>query len=225
MHQQDNIVVRSDNQSSVLATNKVLRNTYALLAFTLLFSALAAGYAMVTNSPPLNPFIILAGYFGLLILTNVLRNSAWGILSVFALTGFMGYTLGPILNVYMHNIANGPELVFNALAGTGIIFVALSAYAYVSKKDFSFMAGFIFTGLIVAFLASIAGIFMHIPALSLAVSAAFVLLSSGVILIQTGQIINGGEKNYIQATITLYVSLYNIFISLLQLLSAFNNRN
>ena len=210
---QDGTVVRSRGFSSALATNTILQKTYALLAATLLFSGLTAGYAMTTNALPLNPFITLAGYFGLLILTNVLRNSAWGIVSVFALTGFMGYTLGPIVNLYLHHMVNGPQLVFTALGGTGIIFVALSAYALISKKDFSFMSGFIMTGLIVAFLAGIASIFIHMPALSLAVSAAFIMLSSGVILLQTGAIINGGETNYISATITLYVSLYNIFLS------------
>lgn len=222
---QDSTVVRSRGFSSVLETNKVLQKTYALLAATLLFSGLTAGYAMTTNALPLNPFITLAGYFGLLILTNVLRNSIWGIASVFALTGFMGYTLGPIVNLYLHNMVNGHQLVFMALGGTGIIFVALSGYALISKKDFSFMSGFIMTGLIVAFLAGIASIFIHMPALSLAVSAAFIMLSSGVILLQTGAIINGGETNYISATITLYVSLYNIFLSLLQLLGAFSNRD
>jgi modulator of FtsH protease len=222
---QDSIVVRSSGFSSVLETNKVLQKTYALLAFTLLFSGLTAFYAMSINALPLNPFITLAGYFGLLILTNVLRNSRLGILSVFALTGFMGYTLGPIVNMYLHNMVNGHQLVFMALGGTGCIFVALSAYALISKKDFSFMTGFIMTGLIVAFLGGIAGLFFHMPALSLAVAAAFILLSSGVILMQTGAIINGGETSYISATVTLYVSLYNIFLSLLQLLGAFSSRD
>jgi len=222
---QDSIVVRSRGFSSVLETNKILQKTYALLAATLLFSGATAGYAMMTNALPLNPFIVIAGYFGLLILTNVLRNSGWGLASIFALTGFMGYTLGPIVNFYLHNMVNGHQLVFTALGGTGVIFIALSGYALVSKRDFSFMTGFIMTGLIVAFLAGIASIFIHMPALSLAVSAAFILLSSGVILLQTGAIVNGGETNYISATITLYVSLYNIFLSLLQLLGAFSNRD
>lgn len=222
---QDSIVVRSSGFSSVLETNKVLQKTYALLAATLLFSGLTAGYAMVTNAPPLNIILTLVGYFGLLILTNVLRNSSWGILAVFALTGFMGYTLGPIVNMYLHNMVNGHQLVFMALGGTGVIFVALSGYALISKKDFSFMTGFIMTGAIVAFLAGLAAIFFHMAILSLAVSAAFILISSGVILIQTGAIINGGETNYITATVTLYVSLYNIFLSLLQLLGAFSSRD
>jgi len=223
--QQDNTVIRSTDSTSVLATNKVLRNTYALLSMTLLFSGAMSAVAIATNASIVNPWLTLLGYFGLLFLTGALRNSAWGILSVFALTGFMGYTLGPIVHLYLHQFVNGPQLVFMALTGTGIIFVALSAYALISKKDFSFLSGFIMAGLIVAFLASLAAMFFHVTVLMLAVSAAFILLSSGVILIQTSQIIQGGETNYIMATITLYVSLYNIFISLLQLLGAFSNRD
>lgn len=219
---QDNTVIRS-SKTSVLSMNKVLRNTYALLSATLLFSAATAALSISHNMPPLNPFITLLGYFGLLFLANALRNSSMGILAVFALTGFMGYTLGPILNLYLHQV-NGQQLVFQALAGTGTIFIVLSAYALISKKDFSYMTGFLLVGMMVAFLGSLAALFLHIPALTLAVSAAFVLLSSGIILLQTSQIIQGGETNYIMATITLYVSIYNLFISLLQLLSFFNNR-
>ncbi len=221
---QDNTVVRAGLGSSIFETNKVLRNTYALLSVTLIFSAITSGLAMVTNAPPLSPFIVLIAYFGLLFLTNATKNSPMGIVSVFALTGFMGYTLGPILNFYLHNIVNGQQLIMMSLGGTGVIFVALSGYAIVSKKDFSFMTGFLMAGMIVAFLASLAGLFMHLPILMLAVAAAFILISSGVILLQTSQIVLGGETNYIMATITLYVSLYNIFISLLQLLSFFSDR-
>lgn len=207
---------------SVLATNTVLRNTYILLGLTLLFSAFTAGFAMLTNALPLNIFVTLIGYFGLLFLTKSLSNSPWGILSIFALTGFMGYTLGPILNYYIHGFSNGQELVMMSLGATGLIFFALSGYALITQKDFSFMSGFLMVGMIVAFLASIATLFFHIPALMLTVSAAFVLISSGVILLQTSQIIHGGETNYIMATVTLYVSLYNLFLSLLNLLSAFS---
>lgn len=222
---QEATVVRSGGFSSALETNKVLRNTYGLLSMTLLFSALTAGFAMMHNAAPVNPIIMLIGYFGLLFLTNSLRNSAWGLLSVFALTGFMGYTLGPVVNAYVHHFANGSQLVFTALAGTGIIFAAMSGYALISKKDFSFMAGFVMTGMIVAFLASLAGLFFHTPALMLAVSSAFIMLSSAVILIQTSAIIRGGETNYIMATVTLYVSLFNIFVSLLQILGFFSSRD
>ena len=207
---------------SVLATNTVLRNTYILLGLTMIFSAITAGFAMFTNALPLNPFITLIAYFGLLFLTNYTRNSAWGLASVFGLTGFMGYTLGPILSHYIHGFTNGHELVMMSLGATGLIFFALSAYALTTKKDFSFMGGFLMVGMLVAFLASIATLFSHIPALMLTVSAVFILLSSGIILLQTSQIIQGGETNYIMATVTLYVSLYNIFLSLLNLLGAFS---
>lgn len=204
-------------KESLIATHAILRNTYILLGLTLLFSALTAGLAMMNDARPLNPFITLIGYFGLLFLTQYLRNSGWGLVSVFALTGFMGYTLGPIVNHYVTSIPNGHELVMLSLGSTGVIFFALSGYALVSRKDFSFMGGFLVVGLIVAFLLSLGGLFFHLPGLMLAVSAMFVLLSSGVILFQTSQIIHGGETNYIMATITLYVSLYNIFLSLLNL--------
>ncbi|WP_218814078.1 Bax inhibitor-1/YccA family protein [Rickettsiella endosymbiont of Dermanyssus gallinae] len=215
-------ILSGQRLESVLATNTVLRNTYILLGLTMLFSALTAGMAMLSDSPPLNPLITLVGYFGLLFLTSRTRNSGWGLLSVFALTGFMGYTLGPILNHYIHGFTNGQALVMMSSGATGLIFFALSAHALITQKDFSFMSGFLMVGMIVAFLASIATLFFHIPALMLTVSAVFVLLSSGVILLQTSQIIHGGETNYIMATVTLYVSLYNIFLSLLNLLGAFS---
>jgi len=212
---------RSTTGGSVLATNKVLRNTYALLAMTLLFSATMAGVAMATSAPPMHWLLVLGGYFGLLFLTTSLRNSIWGLASVFALTGFMGYTLGPIISLYLGAFSNGAELVMMALGGTGVIFLGLSAYALTSQRDFSFMRGFIFAGVLVAFAGSIVAILFSIPALSLAVSAAFVVLMSALILYQTSEIIHGGETNYIMATITLYVTIYNLFLSLLQLLSAF----
>jgi len=210
-------VVRS--QQSVLVTNKLLRNTYSLLAMTLVFSALTAGLSMAFNLPHPGMIITLIGYFGLLFLTTKLRNSVWGIASVFALTGFMGLTLGPIVNYYL-SMSNGSEIVMQALGGTGIIFFALSAYAIKSEKDFSFMGGFLMVGILVAFLAGLGAFFFEMPGLSLAVSAMFVLLMSGLILYQTSEIINGGETNYIMATVTLYVTIYNLFTSLLHLLGA-----
>ncbi|MDX1653572.1 MAG: Bax inhibitor-1/YccA family protein [Candidatus Competibacteraceae bacterium] len=201
---------------SELATNKVLRNTYLLLSMTLLFSAVTAGFAMVTNAPPMG-FLALIVYFGLLWGTTALRNSPWGILMVFALTGFLGYTLGPLLNYYL-SLPGGNQVVMTAMAGTGVIFLALSGYALVSRKDFSFIGGFLMVGILVAFLASLAGFFLQMPALSLAVSAMFILLMSGLILYQTSEIIHGGETNYIMATVTLYVAIFNLFQSLLMLL-------
>lgn len=212
------------SRQSALETNKLLRNTYALLAMTLGFSAVTAGISMVFNLPHPGIIITLVGYFGLLFLTAKLRNSVWGIASVFALTGFMGLTLGPIINAYM-GLANGPQIVMQALGATGIVFLALSAYAIKSEKDFSFMGGFLFVGILVAFLAGLAAFFFNMPGLSLAVSAMFVLLMSGLILYETSNIIHGGETNYIMATVTLYVSIYNLFTSLLHLIAAFSGND
>ena len=205
-----------------LTTNKVLRNTYLLLSMTLLFSAFTAGVAIVTHAPPLHWLITLGGYFGLLFVVTKLRNSVWGLAAVFALTGFLGYTLGPILSLYL-SLPNGPQLVMTALAGTGVIFLALSGYALVSRKDFSFMGGFLMVGMLVAFLASIGAVLFHLPMLSLAVSAMVILLMSGMILWQTSDIIHGGETNYIMATVTLYITLFNLFINLLQILGIFSS--
>jgi len=214
-----NTVTRA--QPSVLATNKVIRNTYILLSMTLVFSALTAATSMVLKLPHPGMLITFAGYFGLLFLTTRFRDSGLGLLFVFALTGFMGYTLGPILNAYL-SLPNGNQLVMTALGATGVIFLSLSGYALTSRKDFSFMGAFLMVGILVAFLAGIAAMFFTMPGLSLAVSAMFVLLMSGLILYQTSQIIHGGETNYIMATVTLYVSIYNLFLSLLQLLGAFS---
>ncbi len=209
-------------QESVLATNKVIRNTYTLLSMTLLFSALCAGAAVVMNMPPLGIIVTLVGYFGLLFLTSKFRNSGLGLLFVFALTGFMGLTLGPIINAYL-SLPNGNQIVMTAMGGTGVIFLGLSGYALTTRKDFSFIGGFLMVGILVAFLAGIASLFLSMPGLSLAVSAMFVLLMSGLILYQTSQIVHGGETNYIMATVILYVSIYNLFTSLLHLLGAFSN--
>ncbi len=208
-------------RESILATNKVLRNTYLLLSLTLLFSAATAGFAMVTNTPPLHWLLVLGGYFGLLFLTHSLRNSVWGIAAVFALTGFMGFTLGPILSLYITAFSNGAQLVMTALGGTGVIFLGLSGYALTSRKDFSFLRGFLVAGILVAFVASLAAVIFSIPALSLAMSVVFMVLMSGLILYQTSEIIHGGETNYILATVTLYVAIYNLFTSLLHLLGVF----
>jgi modulator of FtsH protease len=166
--------------------------------------------------------ITLLGYFGLLFLTTRFRNSALGLVFVFALTGFMGFTLGPIINLYL-KLPNGAELVMNALGATAITFVGLSAYALSSRKDFSFMGGFLMAGIVVAFLAGIGAYFFEMQGLSLVVSAMFVVLMAGLILFQTSAMVNGGETNYIMATITLYVSIYNLFTSLLHLMGVFGD--
>lgn len=207
---------------SVLATNKVIRNTYTLLSMTLLFAAATAGVSIALNLPHPGLIITLIGYFGLLFATTRLRNSGWGIVSVFALTGFMGYTLGPIVSHYL-NLPNGTQTVMMAMAGTAAIFLGLSGYALTTRKDFSFMGGFLAVGVLVAFLAGLAAIFFQIPALSLTVSAAFVMLMSGLILFETSNIIHGGETNYIMATVSLFVSLFNLFTSLLHLLGFANS--
>ena len=216
MNQVNPVYARAE--ASALQTNKVIRDTYALLSLTLLFSALTAGLSMAFDLPHPGLLITLVGYFGLLFLTTKFRNSALGIVFVFALTGFMGMTLGPILNAYIGHYANGTELVITALGGTGAIFVGLSAYALTTRKDFSYMGGMLTAGILVAFLAGLGAVVFDIPGLSLAVSAMFVLLMAGLILYQTSEIIHGGETNYIMATVTLYISIYNLFTSLLQLL-------
>ncbi|MBK8183573.1 MAG: Bax inhibitor-1/YccA family protein [Candidatus Competibacteraceae bacterium] len=200
-----------------VTSNKVLRNTYLLLSATLLFSALTAGVAMAMNAAPLHWLVTLGGYFGLLFAVTRLRNSAWGLAAVFALTGFLGYTLGPILNLYL-SLPNGPQVVMTALGGTGVIFLALSGYAVVSRKDFSFMGGFLMVGLLVSFLIGLGAMLFNMPMVSLAVSGMFILLMSGMILWQTSEIIHGGETNYIMATVSLYITIFNLFISLLQIL-------
>ena len=217
-------ITATRSESQILATNKVLRNTYALLSLTLLFSAATAGIAMVMNLPPFNPILTLVVYFGLLFATTRFRNSGLGLLFVFMLTGFMGLTLGPILNFYLAT-ANGSQLVMTALGGTGVIFLGLSGYALTSRKDFSFMGGFLMVGILVAFLGGLAAMIFSMPLMSLAVSGMFVLLMSGLILYQTSEIIHGGETNYIMATVTLYVSIYNLFLSLLHLLTAFSGND
>ncbi|MBA2709826.1 MAG: Bax inhibitor-1/YccA family protein [Tatlockia sp.] len=221
----DNVTTLSQRSESVLATNKVLRNTYLLLSMTFLFSALMAYTAFIFAVKPMNPILMIVGVYGLMFLTQSLRNSPLGLVSVFAFTGFLGYTLGPLLNYYMMSFANGHQLIGTALGGTGIIFFALSGYALTTRKDFSFLGGFLFVGVMVALLGMIAGIFFSIPALQLAISGLFVLISSGLILFQTSEIIHNGETNYISATVSLFVSIYNLFVSLLNLLSAFSGRN
>lgn len=207
----------SQTASSSLESNKVLKNTYILLSATLFFSALTAAASMALNLPHPGVILTLVGYFGLLFAVHKFQDSATGLIFVFALTGFMGYTLGPILSQYL-SLANGAQTVATAMGATGVIFLGLSGYVLTTRKDFSFMGGFLMAGIVVAFLAGLGAIFFEIPALSLAVSAVFVLLMSGLILYETSNIIHGGETNYILATVTLFVAIFNLFVSLLQLL-------
>ncbi|TVM07890.1 MAG: Bax inhibitor-1/YccA family protein [Halomonas sp.] len=210
-------------QTTGVSTNKVLRNTYALLAMTLLFSAVTAGAAMSMGVERMNIFVFFIGAYGLMFLVHKTANSAIGLLSTFAFTGFMGFTLGPILSAYLA-LPNGASLIMTAFAMTGATFIGLSAVALISKKDFSFLGNFLLAGAIVLILAMVVGLVFNIAALSLMVSAGFVLFSSAVILYQTSEIVHrAGETNYILATITLYVSIYNLFISLLSLLGVMNS--
>ena len=204
------------------AAHKVLRNTYMLLALTLGFSAITAGVSAALRLPHPGILITLVGYFGLLFLVNKYRDRGLGVALVFALTGFMGYTLGPVISHYL-NMPNGTQTVMMAMGGTAAIFMGLSAYALVTKRDLSFMGGFLTIGILVAFLAGLAAIFLQIPALSLTVSAVFVLLMSGMILFETNQIVRGGETNYVMATLSLFVSIFNLFTSLLHLLGFASN--
>lgn len=207
---------------SAPARNKVIRNTYMLLSMTLVFAAIVAAASVAMNLPHPGLILTLAGYFGLLYLTAKLSNSSWGLASVFGLTGFMGYTLGPIVSHYL-GLPNGGQTVIAAMGGTAVIFLGLSGYALSTRKDFSYMGGFLTVAILVAFVAGLAAIFFEIPALSLTVSAAFVLLMSGLILYETSNIIHGGETNYVMATVTLFVSIFNLFTSLLHLLGFANN--
>ncbi|WP_251978136.1 Bax inhibitor-1/YccA family protein [Salinicola avicenniae] len=210
-------------RSSAVSTNKVLRNTYMLLAMTLLFSALTAGVAMAMGVTQINIFIFFIGAYGLMFLVHKTANSAAGLLSIFAFTGFMGFTLGPIIDLYL-SIPNGAQLVMTALGMTAATFLGLSAVALISRKDFSFLANFMVAGAIVLVLAMVAAMLFNIPGLALAVSAGFVLFSSAAILYQTSEIVHrAGETNYILATITLFVSIYNLFISLLSILGVMSD--
>ncbi len=202
--------------------SKLFRNTYSLLAMTMAFSAFVALMSMSLNLPHPGLIITLVGFYGLLFAISKFRNSGMGLVLTFALTGFMGYTLGPILNVYL-SLPNGGQLVSMALGMTALVFFGLSAYAIITRKDFSFLSGFILAGFIVLLCAIVASFFIQISGLQLAISAGFVLFSSAVILYQTSAIIHGGEDNYIMATVTLFVSIYNLFLSLLQLLGVFSN--
>lgn len=203
------------------AARQVLRNTYLLLSLCLGFSAIVAAAALALNLPGPGIIITLAGYFGLLFLVTKYRDRGLGVGLVFALTGFMGYTLGPILSKYL-SMPNGGLTVMMALAGTAIIFLGMSAYALVTKRDLSFMGGMLTVGVLVAFVAGLAAMFFSIPALSLTVSAVFVVLMSGMILFETNNIVRGGETNYVMATVSLFVSIFSLFTSLLQLLGFVN---
>ncbi|MGL5286831.1 modulator of FtsH protease [Aeromonas sp. RU39B] len=213
--------IYSGVQTGVRDTNKVLRNTYLLLSLTLGFSAIVAGVSAMLALPAPHWIVLLVGVYGLMFLTEKNRNNSMGLVFTFLFTGFLGYTLGPIINLFLRN--GGGDIVLTAIGGTALTFFALSAYALTTKRDLSFIGGMLFVGFWVLLVAMIANIFLQMPALHLALSAMFMLFSSGAILLTTQQIIRGGETNYISATISLYISIYNIFVSLLTLLGG--NRN
>ncbi|MSP52691.1 MAG: Bax inhibitor-1/YccA family protein [Gammaproteobacteria bacterium] len=221
-----NPILSGARGESLISTHAVLRNTYFLLSLTLLWSAGIAWFALQANLPAPGFILSLVGIIGLYFLTYKLRNSAWGIVSIFGFTGFIGYTMGPFLNAFLHTYVNGGSLIISALGGTGLIFFALSGYVLTTRKDFNFMRGFLFVGLIIAIVAMLLAFFIKIPGLQLAISAALVLLFSGFILYDTSRIINNGERNYILATIALYLDIVNLFQNLLILLGGISgNRN
>ena len=205
-----------DVSSHSVDTRRVLRNTYALLAMTLLFSAGVAAASAALKLPGPGIVLMLAGSFGLLFAIHKLQNSGWVLPAVFALTGFLGYTLGPVLARQLA-LPGGAQVITMALGATGATFLALSAWVLTTRRDFSFIGGFLFAGMVIALLAGIGAIFLQMPALGLAVSAMVALLSAGLILFETSRIVNGGESNYVLATVGLYVSIFNLFTSLLSL--------
>ncbi|MGL4454455.1 MAG: Bax inhibitor-1 family protein [Plesiomonas sp.] len=209
-------IVITQRETSLLSTHKVLRNTYFLLGLTLAFSAAIATTSMLMGWPRPGFLLTLVGFYGLLFMTERYANSAKGLIAVFALTGFMGYTLGPLLGAFLK--AGAGDVILTALGGTALVFFSCSAYVLTTRKNMSFMGGMLTAGAIALLILMVAGIFLQMPAMNLAISALFVLFSSGMILFETSNIIHGGETNYIRATVSLYVSLYNLFISLLSIL-------
>jgi modulator of FtsH protease len=212
--------VHAANATDLVAVNKVLRNTYMLLGMTILFSAVVAGGAIAMNAPHMNFILMLVLFYGLLFAIHKTQNSPIALLLTFVFTGVLGYSMGTVFNMVL-SLPGGASVITTALGGTAVTFFALSAYAITTKKDFSFLSGFMVVGFVVLLVGMIANIFLQMPLISLAMSAGFILFSSAAILYQTGEIVNGGERNYILATITLYVSIYNILMSLIHLLLAF----
>jgi modulator of FtsH protease len=212
------------NREAALSVNKVLRNTYMLLSMTLFVSAIAAVTTMVMQVGQGVGLMLLLGGFVMSFVVQATANSSKGLVAVFVFAALMGAAIGPTINVYLQAFANGSAIVTQALGGTAFIFLALSGYVLTTGKSFNFLGGFLFTGMMVLLVAIIANLFLQIPALSLAISAAVVMVMSGFILYDTSRIINGGERNYILATIQLYLSIFNIFVHLLNLLGALSGR-
>lgn len=224
MNEHQTSVVQGIASSQALAVNRVLRNTYLLLSMTLAVSALCAVTTLVMQVGQGVGLLLLLGGFIMTFVVRATANSAKGLLAVFVFAGLMGASLGPVISVYLTALSNGSAIVAQALGGTALIFLSLSGYVLVSGKNFSYLGGFLMTGIMVALVAIIANLFLQIPALSLSISATVVLLMSGFILYDTSRIINGGETNYIMATIGLYLSIFNLFVHLLNLLAALTGR-
>lgn len=212
-------LVHSRALEATLATNKLIRNTYTLLSMTLLFSGLMAGLSVFLRMPPMTYLLGVGGAFVLILLVLPrTANSAKGLGVVFAITGLLGFSLGPLLTVYL-SLPNGPQIVGTAFAGTGVIFLGLSGYALMSRRDFSFMGGFLIMGILVVLMAALANIFLAIPALSLAISAAVIFIMSGFLLYNTSRMVHAGEStNYVLMTVSLYLNIFNIFVHLLHIL-------
>jgi modulator of FtsH protease len=216
----------SQSIPSSIEVNRVLRNTYFMLSLTLICSALFAGIAMAMDVRFFSPILFLVIAIGFPFALQALRNSVWGIALTFAYTAFIGWTLGPILNMYIHEFSNGAQLIMMALGGTGLIFLGLSAIALNPNRNFFKLAPFIFVGCLVALVLMVVGMFIHAPAFQITVSILFAIIAGAMILFQTNSIIHGGERNYLIATVNLYVSILNIFLTLLRLLAMFSgNRN
>lgn len=223
-HKSRTINQNENTTTTTVQQNQVLRNTYILLAMTLLFSAVTAGFSMAMKAPVMNPILTLVIYFGLFFGVQFTRNSPMGLVMTFALTGFLGYTIGPILNFYITTFSNGAELIMMAMGSTALIFFGLSAIALNPSRDFSRLGSFLGVGCIVALVAIVANLFLQIPALSLAISLIVALISGAFIMWQTNAIVRGGETNYVIATVTIFVSILNIFLTILQFLGMFAGR-
>ena len=217
-------IINQRTERVIIETNKILKNTYLLLSLTLLFSAVTAAFAIIASVPAMNPILTLIVYFGLMFGVQATRNSPMGLVLTFALTGFLGLTIAPILSFYLTEFSNGAELIMMSLGATGAIFLGLSVIAMNPDRDFSKLGSFLAVGSIVCLVAIIVNLFLQMPAIHLALSLMIAFISGGMILWQTNQIIQGGEKNYITATVTLYVSILNLFLTILQFLAMFAGR-
>ena len=214
----------SQSRAAGIANSRIICNTYLLLTLTLLTSTIAAAVAMNINAKPVNWLLMIAIFIGMPFVINRFRTSVWGLVLTFVFTAFMGYVLGPILNLYL-SLSHGPQIVMHAFGSTAAIFIGLSAYTFATKKDFSYMRGFLFTGLIVLLIAIVANLFLAIPLLSVTISSVAVIIMSGLILYDTSRMIHGGEDNYIMMTVSLYANIYVLFIHLLNLFSVMHGND